>query len=143
MNLESFSFCSVVMNKKLLWSPGFRAKEPFHKSATNYVFQNCLDRLANATVTIDGSGDREFRRSLQGYLKKKTRRGSGESRIKRVLVRDSEKEPLLQLADMVCGAVARSYSQKGDRQIYLDAIKRIPRMVQFWPPNPRREMPAS
>ena len=63
--------------------------------------------LQNAKIILDGSGDRTFRRSLSTYLK--AHRASGA--IDSVKIADSCNEPLLQLADMCVGAIARSYRE--------------------------------
>lgn len=61
--------------------------------------------LSEARVVIDGSGDREFRQNLNAAMRKKL--GSGA--IKDVRFKDSERDTLVQLADMCAGAIARSY----------------------------------
>lgn len=66
--------------------------------------------LQNAKIILDGSGDRTFRRSLSSYLKAHTERGA----ITSIKVGDSRTEPLLQLADMCVGAIARSYREDRD-----------------------------
>jgi hypothetical protein len=66
--------------------------------------------LTGARVKIDGSGDREFKRELGAYLK----REAGEGKIVSVKFAESHRDNLIQLADMVVGAIARSY-REGDR----------------------------
>lgn len=61
--------------------------------------------LSNAKVVIDGSGERIFRQDLEKHLKRHATPGA----IKRVKFADSRSDPLVQLADMAVGAVARSY----------------------------------
>jgi hypothetical protein len=54
--------------------------------------------------------------------------------IKKVSMEASHTNNLVQLADMVCGAVARSYnSQKNDRAQFRTLIRRREARVQFWP----------
>ena len=58
----------------------------------------------------------------------------GPSPIKRIKAEWSHNNNLVQLADMVCGAVARSYRKdKGDRFVYRDIIRAHETKVQFWP----------
>jgi hypothetical protein len=90
--------------------------------------------LDNATVVIDGSGSREFRRELGTYLRKRINDQKGDSRfIGKIKLQDSHSNNLLQLADMVCGAVARSYNQKEDAETYRRLIAHREIYVQFWP----------
>lgn len=67
--------------------------------------------LNDAKITIDGSGDREFKRHLSAYMRKELPSGT----MKNLAFRDSAKDSLVQLADMCAGAIARSYKQD-DRQ---------------------------
>jgi hypothetical protein len=58
---------------------------------------------------------------------------AGSRFIRKVKVQDSQKNNLVQLADMVCGAVARSYTQKEDAQRCRRLIAHREIYVQFWP----------
>jgi hypothetical protein len=84
---------------------------------------------------IDGSGSREFRKGLASYLKKHINSKTSSHRpIKKVKIEDSKSNNLLQLADMICGAVARGFkTDKSDAEEYRTIIKRREKYVQFWP----------
>jgi hypothetical protein len=127
-------YFSIVINKRKLTGPGFKFKESFYKYACGLVFENAKPYLDNATVVIDGSGSREFRRELGTYLRKRINDAKGDSRfIGKIKVQDSQSNNLLQLADMVCGAVARHYGEKEDAGIYRRLIAHREIYVQFWP----------
>ncbi len=126
-------YFSIVINKRKLTGPGFRFKESFYKYTCGLVFENAKPHLDQATVVIDGSGSREFRRQLGSYLRKRVNEPSGSRFIRKVKVQDSRKNNLVQLADMVCGAVARSYTRKDDAQRYRRLIAHREIYVQFWP----------
>ena len=127
-------YFSIVINKRKLTGPGFQFKESFYKYACGLVFENAKPYLDNATVIIDGSGSREFRRELGTYLRKRINDRKSDSRfIGKIKVQDSQSNNLLQLADMVCGAVARNYSQKNDAKKYRALISHREIYVQFWP----------
>jgi hypothetical protein len=127
-------YFSMVINKRKLTGAGFKFKESFYKYACGLVFENAKPYLDNATVVIDGSGSREFRRELGTYLRKRINDKKGDSRfIGKIKLQDSQSNNLLQLADMVCGAVARSYSQKEDAETYRRLIAHREIYVQFWP----------
>lgn len=129
-----FFYFSIVINKAKLQGPGFKFKESFYKYTCGLVFENAKPYLDNATVVIDGSGSREFRRQLGSYLRKRINDKKGESRfIGKVKIQDSRDNNLLQLADMVCGAIARSYGQKEDAKTYRSLISHREIYVQFWP----------
>lgn len=80
--------------------------------------QHDNDLLLNASIKIDGSGDKEFKKSLSTYL----RQALGQHKIKKFKFIDSQSDNLIQLADMVVGAIARSYSENrkdGDRWLHF------------------------
>ncbi len=128
-----FSYWSVVINKAKLSGKGFQYKDPFYKYACKLVCLNARESLENSIVVIDGSGSREFRQQFQSYLKKNVNDKEDDCpKIKKVKIAESHKNNLLQLADMVCGAVARSYTEKSDSNIYRKILSKKERSVQFW-----------
>ena len=129
-----FFYLSIVINKTKLTGPGFKFKESFYKYACSLVFQNAKPYLDSATVVIDGSGSREFRRQLGSYLRKRVNPAAGDTRhIGKIKIQESHKNNLLQLADMVCGAVARSCGPKEDAPVYRQLIAHREIYVQLWP----------
>ncbi len=134
LSQADFHYWSVVINKAKLRGEGFQYKDPFYKYACKLVCLNARESLENSIVVIDGSGSREFRQQIQSYLKKSLNNQEDDlPKIKKVKITDSLKNNLLQLADMVCGAVARSYTEKSDRNIYREILRKKERNVQFWP----------
>lgn len=131
---QNFVYYSVVINKVKLTGPGFRFKESFYKYVCQMALNNCREYLDEAVIVIDGSGSREFRQQLQTYIKGKINDKDELAKcIKKVKIEDSRKNNLLQLADMVCGAVARSFSDKTDQPKYRSLIESREGYVQFWP----------
>ena len=131
---ENFFFYSIAINKANLTGPGFSYKESFYKYACRLLFENAKPHLDDAIITIDGSGSREFRQQLSSYLRRKTNNPkSSTSHIKKVKLQDSKKNNLVQLADMVCGSTARSFTDKSDAADYRKIISHREINVQFWP----------
>jgi len=56
-------------------------------------------------VIIDGSGDRQFKQNLSAYIRRHAQTGA----VRQVSLKNSASEPLLQLADMCVGAIARAH----------------------------------
>jgi hypothetical protein len=103
---HDFVVRAVVVRKELIWSERLRTDdESFYRFFIRSMVKFDNQTLRRAKVIIDGSGDRSFRRSLAVYLRHHGARGA----IDEVKIRDSRAEPLLQLADMCAGAIARSY----------------------------------
>ena len=129
-----FFYFSIVINKRKLTGEGFKFKESFYKYACSLVFENAKPYLNNATVVIDGSGSREFRRQLGSYLRRRINDTKSNARIiGKIKIQDSNRNNLLQLADMICGAVARSYTQKEDAKTYRALVAHREIYVQLWP----------
>ncbi len=127
-----FFYLSFVLNKaKLAW-PGFGYKESLYKYATRLLFENAKGRLTRASITIDKSGNREFNQQLQSYLKGKI--NTDKEIIRKVKCEPSHSNNLLQLADMICGAVARSFNrEKSNARTFRKAIGHRELAVQVWP----------
>lgn len=68
---QEFLYLAFVLNKCKLFGPGFQQKDSFYKYTSKLLFENAKPYLSQATVVIDGSGNREFRLQLQSYLKRK------------------------------------------------------------------------
>lgn len=138
----NFFYFAIVINKAKLYGPGFKVKESFYKYAASLVFQTARQHLTDAIVVFDGSGSRDFKRELRSYLSRKVNEpGKRIGRIRKVKIQDSRRNNLIQLADMVCGAISRSFKGKR-RKGQRDFRKRIAHReiyVQFWPKNKNPE----
>jgi hypothetical protein len=129
---HEFLYMAFVLNKAKLYGPGFKFKDPFYKYTCKLLFENAKPYLTNASVIIDGSGDRSFRKQLQRYLKEKINTDS--QTIRKVKIEKSHKNNLLQLADMIVGSIARYYRKdKADRFDYRGIVGRAEIGVQVWP----------
>lgn len=137
-----FLYLGFVLNKSRLWGEGFSYKESFYKYTCKFLFQNAKPYLKDASVVIDRSGNREFRQQLERYLKEKT--NTEREVIRKVRAEASHANSLLQLADMVCGAVARSFrTDKKDAGRFRGMIRRRELGVQVWPTLRQKEIPRT
>ena len=129
-----FSYFTFVMDKRKLTAEGFTYKSSFYKFPVRMLFQNAKAYLSSATVIIDRCGEREFRNQLRTYLKKHINDPTSEKSIHKVKMQESHRNNLLQLADMVCGAVSRSLKRtKSDRIVYKAIIEQKETHYQRWP----------
>ena len=125
-----FKYLSVVLNKRKLSGHGLQFKESVIKETTRLVFENLKPNLTNATVIVDGSGDKAFRQSFANDLKREV--NTPEQRhVKKVKLVDSETNNLVQLADMVCGAVWHSIKHGDNSYRQLIAAREL--SVEVWP----------
>ena len=129
-----FSYHCVVIDKKALDPSGLHQPESFYKFACSLAFESARSILKEAIAVIDGSGSKEFRQGLQKYLKSKINDERAESRcIAKVKLNDSSKNDLLQFADMICGAISRSYKNKPDGINFREIVKCREGDVVAWP----------
>ena len=77
--------------------------------------------LCNAKIRIDGDGNKKFNNALKKYITVGIQPGT----VKSLKFIDSKKEELIQLADMVTGAIARPYNsrERSDFAKWKDLIK--------------------
>jgi hypothetical protein len=116
-----FRIRAIVMLKNRIYGKELqRSKESFYNYSIKIVLKHNRGTIKNARLRLDGRGEREFRKKLTVYLRKQL--GSGV--IKNLRFRDSKKDVLIQLADMVAGSINRTFSEKKDAKIYFDIIKR-------------------
>jgi len=127
----SFFYFGIVINKDQdkLYGDGFKIKESFYKYACSLVFENAKPYLKEASIIIDGSGSRQFKKEFKTYLRRKV----GSSIIKKVKIQSSNSNNLIQLADMIAGAVHRNFTNKSDKDVYRKMIGTKEIYVQIWP----------
>ena len=130
-----FHYYSMIMDKAKLKHEGFKNSASLYKCTCNYLFSNGKKHLRKAIVVVDGSGSKQFKKEFTAYLRKRANEHiEGEAKlIKKVKVQDSDKNDLIQLADMCCGAVARSFTSRKDAGDYRRIIRKKERYVQVWP----------
>ena len=130
----NFFYYGIVINKdpKKLWGEGFQDKQSFYKYTSGLIFENARDKLENAIVTIDKSGNDEFRQQLGSYLR--SRLNNKARLIKKVKMQRSEGNNLLQLADYIAGVINRSIlNKKKKSDAYRKIIAHREIYVQIWP----------
>jgi len=115
----NFGIRAMVVRKEEISSPRIRGnKDVFYRYMVERLIRSQAHALDFAKITIDGSGTRRIRRDLAKHLRRQCPAGT----IRDVVFRDSTGDPLLQLADMCVGAIARAYRidrQGGSRWINL------------------------
>jgi Protein of unknown function (DUF3800) len=122
-----FRLRALVVRKDRIYSPILRNRdEAFYGFFAKLLMRHDRGLLRDAKVRIDGSGDRDFQRSLKTYLRKQL----GEQKLQEVRLVDSKRDPLVQLADMCVGAVARAYRDTENGRRWLRMLK--PRIQDIW-----------
>jgi hypothetical protein len=125
-----YDFCvrAIVVRKEKLYSPHLRSnKESFYSFFVKSMLKYDGGLLSKAQIVIDGSGDREFKREIGAYF----RRNLCAGQVKAIRFADSRSDPLVQLADMCVGAIARSYrADRADAWRWREMIR--PKIEDVW-----------
>ncbi len=126
-----FRIRAIVMPKEKIYSEELKkSRESFYNFTIKTVLRHSAGTIRDARIRLDGRGDRLFRRKLLVYLRKNLNMRERKI-IKNIRFRDSKKDVLIQLADMVAGSINRSFqTEKTDAHIYLGIIK--PRVDDVW-----------
>ena len=134
MGVFDFSYFSIILDKQSLKQRGYTTPTDLYRYACHLVFQAAKPCLRDATVVIDGSGTQKFQRDIATHLRQQMNGpGSDEGHIGKVRIQNSHTNNLLQLADMVCGAVARSLSDKPRAGVCRKLISHCEMDVSTWP----------
>lgn len=129
----NFFYYGIVMNKKHFQGDEFKDKKSFYKYSCSLVFENAKEKLNNATIFIDESGNMEFKSQLQKYLKDKMNKNN-KKLIKKIKMQRSEGNNLLQLADYIAGVINRSVlGKKKNSNFFRKLISHREIFVQTWP----------
>jgi hypothetical protein len=101
---QKFRVRALVVDKSLIHSDYLRCN---HRQFYNYVVKSVLSHhegtLINARVRVDRCGKRAFRDALASYIRKSV------PEVKKLTFVRSDGDNLIQLADMVVGAIARRH----------------------------------
>ena len=134
---SNFRVRAMVVDKRALHSEKLTTdKESFYGFFVSEVMKHNRGSITGASLKIDGSGDKAFKRSFQTYLRKKLREGTV-SKFKFV---DSKSDSLIQLSDMVAGAIYRSYNLDRRDSSFFDRIRH--KVEDLWEFD-KRSWPAS
>lgn len=125
INQYKFKFRCLVIHKKIVRSEELRRnKKSFYGYAIKLLLKHNGGSVRDAKIRIDGSGDRNFRRSFISYLRKQL--NSAQKKVMRdCKLLDSKENVLIQMTDIITGSIYRSYQiDKSDNAVYKKIIQR-------------------
>ena len=122
---SDFRIRAIVMSKNTIHSAELRSsKTSFYNYTIKLVLKHSSGHIKNAKIRLDGHGDRTFRRELLTYLRRSMNVVDKEM-IKNLRFRDSKKDVLIQMTDMIAGAINRTFQKdKTDCKLYWNIIKK-------------------
>ncbi|MBI3329657.1 MAG: DUF3800 domain-containing protein [Nitrospinae bacterium] len=113
---------AIVIDKTMIYSDRLREKHWFYNYVTKLVLKHDDGLIHEATLVVDKRLPGIVnRRPFDTYLRREL--NSGRRRLKAIKHADSARENLLQVADMVAGAIHRRYGPRQDAS-YLGLMSR-------------------
>lgn len=131
LTLLDYQWAAACFDKRRLTSAGFAQPVAFYKYAFQFLVGELLTVAWQSDLIIDQHASDAFQAELDAYLRRQNS-GLPVSRLQSVSFADSSKNRLVQLADLVAGAVRRSVDGEGQplREIEHQMIS-----LQHWPPR--------
>ena len=124
-----FHYRSVIIDKtKLLKREPLNPTDSLYMLVADQLFMRAQNRINHASLFVDLTS-KHFIREFNGYLRKKLNTDI-EKLLGQIRHKDSKSNNLLQLADMVCGAIYRKYNRNDDT--FYKLIKK--REEDLWKP---------
>lgn len=125
-----FHYAGLVINERSLSEERFRDPRQVYGFAVGIVCEQVRPLLEDAKIIIDKNGNRALRRSLEKSLKAQMISLDGGCRIRKVTMEASHSNNLVQVADMICGAVSRSFTENDER--FRNLVRRHEKFVREW-----------
>lgn len=131
-----FSIYAVVVDKKELYSDGFRYKKSFYKFIHSLVDRELYRIFPNLEIIADEHGSNKFMEEFIRYIKSNHIPDLFHQSDFRFT--NSKNLSLVQIADFVSGTLGRCYDetkQSEKRGLFLEIIKPKVIHVKHWPAN--------
>lgn len=125
-----FRVRALVVDKTVIYSRFLRENtDCFYNFFVQTLMHNDNNALHGASIKIDGSGNREFKRNLQVYLRRQLPQGC----VRKLRFVDSVNDDLIQLADMCAGAILRARRTDNRREDrWLAMLRDARRVKDLW-----------
>lgn len=117
-----FSIRAIVVDKKTIRSRELQtSKNSFYSYFIKQVLFHSKDTLLNSKIRLDGHGDRIFRKNFTTYLRRELN-SDNKKIMKNMRLTNSKTNVLIQLADMIAGAIRKSYDDHAKNKKYRQII---------------------
>ena len=130
LSLSGYVWAAACFDKRKLESPGLLDPKTLYRYAFRFVIEDLLAVTWRPTVVIDEYSNVTFQEELAAYLKRQTA-GTPQT-IQSVRFAQSSKDRLIQLADLVAGAVRASAM---GNHVPLREIEHQSIGLSHWPPG--------
>lgn len=118
VNKTQWSVVALIIDKTKIRSTELKNnKTSFYNYFVKTLIKN-NNSIYNAKINIDGSGDRDFKRSFKTYLNRELNIKDSKKFLDFKFI-DSKKDVLIQMSDMICGSIRRYYeADNTDKNIF-------------------------
>lgn len=107
-------------------------KAKFYNYTIKLVLSHCNGTLVDANIKLDGTADRTYRREAEAYLRRELNT-KGNRLIKKIAFKKSHDSVLIQMADMIAGAINRERQvDKTDAALYLSYLRAAGKIQSLW-----------
>ena len=131
VNNFKFRIRAIVVKKEIIYSPHLKNYiENFYNYVIMQVLKHNGGKIKNAKLKFDKRGERVLRDQLRTYLSRELD-NKNRKVFKDLKFVDSRQNTLVQLADMVAGAIFSSFS--GKDKSYFEILKKAGRVEDVWP----------
>ena len=131
VNNFKFRIRAIVVKKEIIYSPHLKNYiENFYNYVIMQVLKHNDGKIKNAKLKFDKRGERVLRDQLRTYLSRELD-NKNRKVFKDLKFVDSRQNTLVQLADMVAGAIFSSFS--GKDKSYFEILKKAGRVEDVWP----------
>jgi len=140
----NFQIYAVVINKKELYSDGFKYKASFYKFANGLVYKELYKAFPNLTLVVDEHGSNDFMLSFKKYVQKNhigDLFGGGN-----FIIENSKKNLLIQVADFMAGTLGYCFDdtkKSDDSRSFLDILQPRVSSINHFPSYHRQEQEGS
>ena len=119
-----FRYRAIALSKKGVYGRELqKSKESFYNYAIKMVLRHSAGTIKDAKLRFDSHGERSVRRALTNYLRRELNTPTFHT-FKELKFKNSAKDDLIQLADMVAGAIRKSFEgSKPEDAKYREIIK--------------------
>jgi hypothetical protein len=131
LSLLDFQWAAVAFDKARLTRTGFSSPKRFYRFALQFLIGDLLMTAWQADLVIDENSTKAFQAETERHIREQNS-GLPVQRLGKIKFSDSSKARLVQLADLVAGAVRLGATGEGGQ---LEEIEHKEISLQFWPPR--------
>ncbi len=128
-----FSIFTIVIDKyQLIENKGLRYKTSFYKFLNNIVHKELRRTFKLLTIIADEIGGSDYMQSFSQYVKSRSDIPNlfGEAEF---YFENSENDILIQLADLICGSIARKYNNPEETYDFCKMLDKKITRIELYP----------